>query len=82
MTPARATGNAGHQLWDIPASATSSCPVTQPDSSEARKATEGAMSAATPAPGQALEHLDELERLGVGARQDALGLGEARARPR
>ena len=36
----------GHQLCDMPASATSICPVTQPASSERRKATAGAMSAA------------------------------------
>src|SRR6266702_5716254 len=37
-----------HQLCVMPASATRSWPVTQAASSEARNATEGAMSAATP----------------------------------
>src|SRR6185369_6244997 len=42
-----------HQLWVWPPSATISCPVTQPASSEARNATAGAMSAATARRGMA-----------------------------
>src|SRR5438067_11140852 len=41
------SGPQRHQLCVWPPSATRSCPVTQPASSEARKATAGAMSAAT-----------------------------------
>ena len=66
-----------HQLWDMPASETSICPVIQPASSEARKATAGAMSAAMPCRRDRLEHLDELERLLVGARHHALGRRQA-----
>ena len=37
-----------HQSRMCPASTTSTCPVTQPDSSEARNETAGAMSAGSP----------------------------------
>ena len=72
---------ARHQLCVCPPSATIIWPVTQPASSEARNATAGAMSAGMAAPRDRLQHLHELERLGVRARQHALGRGQARAPP-
>ena len=69
-----------HQLWLMPPSATIIWPVTQPASSEARNATAGAMSTALAAARDRLEHLHELERLGVRRGEHPLGRGQPRAR--